>query len=374
MKQKYNKESILKIAKRYNNKKRSYLLVNPLQAKHIPVFPSDSLNMMRTLGNQLYEKYHTINFVIGFAETATAIGAVVAECCGTNCKYIHTTREYLAADEPKIEFLEEHSHAVEQQLVISSFKKYIKETDTILFVDDEISTGKTLLNIISILKSHYPILRQKKIVVASIINRLSEENIQKLTEENVDYECLLKLNNDNYEAIVSDVEVQAPQIVTKENMSYKKIEVTTHLMNPRYGVKISDYIELCNKLAYECIEKVNIQKNSSVLVLGTEECMYPAIVLGKTLESVTTNVRIHSTTRSPIGIKAEDYPIFCGFELPSFYEEQRKTFLYDLDKYDTVIILTDSFERNTKAAPILCNILRKFGNEQIYYIEVKSYV
>ena len=36
----YTAADTLRIAKRYNNPKRSYLLVNPLQAKHIPVSPA----------------------------------------------------------------------------------------------------------------------------------------------------------------------------------------------------------------------------------------------------------------------------------------------------------------------------------------------
>ena len=74
----YTSENMLKIAKRYNNSKRSYLLVNPLQAKHMAVNPEKSLNMMNALGKILSEKYHDTKLVIGFAETATAIGAEVA--------------------------------------------------------------------------------------------------------------------------------------------------------------------------------------------------------------------------------------------------------------------------------------------------------
>ncbi len=370
MEQKYSRDSILKIAKRYNNKKRSYLLVNPLQAKHIPVLPSDSLDMMRTLGNQLYKKYPTINLVIGFAETATAIGAVVAECCGTNCKYIHTTRECLGADEPKIEFLEEHSHAVEQQLTTTFIDKYINETDTIVLVDDELSTGKTLLNIVEVLKQQYPVLNNKKIIVASIINRLSDENTKNLTDANIICEYLLKLDDEDYENVVADIEVESPQVVSEESFAYNKLDIDSHILNPRYGVQMKDYIDCCNKIAYECASKINVTSDSSVLVLGTEECMYPAILLGNALESFTGQIKCHSTTRSPIGIKSDDYPIFCGYKIPSFYEKDRETYIYDLDKYDAVIILTDSFNQNTKAAPILCNILRNLGNENIYYIEV----
>ena len=48
----YTQETTLRIAKRYQNAKRSYLLVNPLQAKHMPVSPSQALPMMEALGSR----------------------------------------------------------------------------------------------------------------------------------------------------------------------------------------------------------------------------------------------------------------------------------------------------------------------------------
>lgn len=75
----YTSNNTLRIAKRFQNSKRPYLLVNPLQAKHIPVRPSQAADMMEALGDLLARKYPQTKLVIGFAETATAIGAVVAE-------------------------------------------------------------------------------------------------------------------------------------------------------------------------------------------------------------------------------------------------------------------------------------------------------
>ena len=74
----YNQEDLLKLAKRYQNAKRSYLLVNPLQAKHLAVSPEKALDMMETLGRQLYQKYPEARLIIGFAETATAVAAAAA--------------------------------------------------------------------------------------------------------------------------------------------------------------------------------------------------------------------------------------------------------------------------------------------------------
>ena len=43
----YSQENMLRIAKRFHNTKRTYLLVDPLQAKHIPVSPTEALEIGR---------------------------------------------------------------------------------------------------------------------------------------------------------------------------------------------------------------------------------------------------------------------------------------------------------------------------------------
>ena len=70
-------------------------------------------------------------------------------------------------------FFEEHSHAIEQKIVADNLDYYFSQTNTIVFVDDEFTTGKTLINMINCLKEHCPSIAGKRIVAASIINRLS---------------------------------------------------------------------------------------------------------------------------------------------------------------------------------------------------------
>lgn len=88
----YSEKELVRIAKRENNKKRNYLVVNPRQGKHIPVSPSEALELFGQLARQVKDLYKEEKLLtIGFAETATAIGARVASCLGTS--YIQTTRE-----------------------------------------------------------------------------------------------------------------------------------------------------------------------------------------------------------------------------------------------------------------------------------------
>ena len=83
----------------------------------------------------------------------------------------------------------------------------------------------------------------------------------------------------------------------------------------------------------------------ALLVLGTEECMYPALTVGSLAEQtgLCATVRCHATTRSPIGICPDSaYPIRNGVLLPSFYGGDRKTYLYDLAAYDAALVVTDA--------------------------------
>ena len=160
----YTAADTLRIAKRYNNPKRSYLLVNPLQAKHIPVSPAAALEMMGALGDQVAAKYPEARLVIGFAETATAIGAAVAARLGPDCLYVHTTREALDGD--WILFREEHSHAAEHRLCADQLADWIDRSPAIVFVDDEFSTGRTLINMVQQLRERYP---QRKLYVVDTL-------------------------------------------------------------------------------------------------------------------------------------------------------------------------------------------------------------
>lgn len=371
----YTNENTLRIAKRFQNPKRSYLLVNPLQAKHIPVQPSAALNMMGTLGDLLARKYPKTKLVIGFAETATAIGAAVASRMGPDCVYVHTTREEFPPAKHWIEFLEEHSHAVEQKLNGDSLVEWLSRTDSVILVDDEISTGKTLMNMVSELKGQYPALSEKTIVAASILNRVSPENEMRMAQAGIQSEYLVKLPQEDYTSRVEKIEIRAADEVEAKALSfqYAKLSCGT-LKDPRLGLPVGDYQRSCMDVAEAFIAQMMhaIRPGSRILTLGTEECMYPALILGDLLEQAEKGccVRCHATTRSPIGICAEkEYPIFSGSKIQSFYANDRTTYIYDMDAYDAVIVVSDTPEKGTEA---LCSLLAAFPLEKdarIFYVQ-----
>lgn len=366
---KYNEEQVVKIAKRYKNSKRKYLLVDPLQAKHIPVSPSKALKLMDDLGKAVRGKYPEAFWVIGFAETATAIASAVAENMA-DCFYVQTTREDIVGEYLKFE--EQHSHAVEQRLCIKNIAEAISDSPQIIFVDDEISTGNTLLNIVNCLRGRHPEISDKKIVIASVIDRVSDENRKKLADNNVDCISLCKIEERDYEDDISNIDAKAPDpqyFGTGIYLSHTTIETDNKILDPRTGLKMSDYKKSLDAFSDEAMVHINVQSGEKILVLGTEECMYPALLLGKKIEAkYNVEVYCHASTRSPIGVSAqEDYPINNGYKINSFYDAGRVNYIYNIKKYDRVFVVTDS-KKDTNAMNSLCAVLKEHGCGEIILI------
>lgn len=376
----YQQKDLVRIAKRENNTKRGYLVVDPLQGKHVPVEPSKALNLFKSLAEKLQGKYEGERLLlIGFAETATAIGAQAAITLGT--KYIQTTREVIP-DVSYLFFSEAHSHATEQKLVKDDIDRVINETDRIVFVEDEVTTGNTIMNIIRIIRREYQ--RKIKFAVASLLNGMTEEYLKIYREEEIELHYLVKTDHSGYSAIAEKYHCDGLSIrAIQEDHTQEKLAVSIqdkiwnelpHIisipgwMNARRFVDAKQYETACKKLAKTVITETVVKQGERVLVIGTEEFMYPALLTGYEIEKMGCVVRCHSTTRSPIAVSTEEeYPLHCRYELRSLYDPDRKTFIYDLESYDRVIVMTDSALVSLKGLETLTYALR-MKNENITVI------
>ena len=367
----YTADDVLRVARRHRNEKRSYLLVNPLQGKHMPVAPGRALAMMKALGEKVAAAHPAARLVIGFAETATAIGAVVANALAPSCLYLQTTREKLAQGEPSIDFLEEHSHAPEQRLALAALEAQLSETDTVVFVDDELSTGRTLANIVEQLQRTLPALGEKKLVAASILNRLTAEDTERLRARGVECIALVKLAPADYETQAAGFMTRAAADcrVPSRRYPYRTIALGAHA-TPRTGVAIRDYGILWQGAGLVLADRIAWAKHESILVLGTEECMLPGLLVGRVLEQKGwENVFFHATTRSPIGISdAAGYPIEAGWQIRSFYDEARATYIYNLRPYHHAVIVSDTECEADEAVESLARALRESGCTDIVYL------
>ena len=375
----YQQKDLVRIAKRENNTKRSYLVVDPLQGKHVPVEPSKALNLFKSLAEKLQGKYEGERLLlIGFAETATAIGAQAAITLGT--KYIQRTREVIP-DARYLFFSEAHSHATEQKLVKDDIDRVINDIDRIVFIEDEVTTGNTIMNIIKIITKEY----QKKIkfAVASLLNGMTEESLKIYQDEKIELHYLVKTDHSGYGAVAEQYRCDGLYICAiPENHTHESADIDVqseknmreHIisipgwMNARRFVDAKQYEAACRKLAETVIAETGVKQGERVLVIGTEEFMYPALLTGQEIEKMGCEVRSHSTTRSPIAVSTEEeYPLHCRYELRSLYDPDRKTFIYDLENYDRVIVMTDSALVSLKGLETLTYALR-MKNENITVI------
>lgn len=330
--------------------------------------------MMRTLGEGLRQEFPGARLVLGFAETATALGAAVASRLGPDCAFLTTTRE--AGEGPGwVRFLEEHSHAAEQKLWGGDLDALLQKTDTVLFVDDEISTGKTLRNMVAQLTRRWPALGEKTLVAASLLNRVTPEQEEALADAGITCRCLVRLPQEDHTAQVADWTVTEAPPAVPQNLSFRQETLPGEgLLDPRKTLRIGAYDSSCQAVAEAMLSHAlgPVETLGKALVLGTEECMYPALILGEKLERLGAEVCCHATTRSPIGLcDAPGYPIRSGWKLPSFYEEERTTYVYNLREYDTVIVVSDTKKTDLRAIQALASVLTC---KQLIYTQGEGYV
>ncbi len=364
---KYTEQELAAVAKRENNKKRTWLVVNRLQGKHVPVSPGKALRMFDSLADLLLEEYQGERLLlIGFAETATAVGAAVAEKLGA--LYIQTTREQIR-DVEYFYFSEQHSHATEQKLVKDDLDQVMERVDRIIFIEDEITTGNTIRNIIELLKKAYP--GCAGFSAASLLNGMAKTYQEEYAKSGIRLHWLLRTCHDSYEERAADCrgdgichgcDSSLPAVVPEE---YR-------ISGCRDARRLTDgtlYKAACRQMGREAVERLQPVRGERILVIGTEEFMYPALVLASMLEEKTGWVRCHSTTRSPILVSSEAwYPLHERYELRSLYDRQRTTFLYDLSAYDRVCMVTDAGEEEKEGLYSLLNALVSCGNERICVI------
>ncbi|MCF4138131.1 phosphoribosyltransferase [Streptomyces sp. Tue 6430] len=149
------------------NPKRAHLLVSHVLGKHVPQSPSVVYGHGLALGRRVAEllgEEAAEAVVLGYAETATGLGHSVADGVGA-APYLHSTRRPVPGVVPAGGFEESHSHAT-SHLLLPEDPALLVGDGPLVLVDDEFSTGNTVLNTIRDLHERYP--RRRYVVVALV--------------------------------------------------------------------------------------------------------------------------------------------------------------------------------------------------------------
>ncbi|MFJ7236232.1 phosphoribosyltransferase [Streptomyces olivaceus] len=153
------------------NPKRAHLLVSNVLGKHVPQSPSvvygHGVALGRRVRDLLGAEEAARAVVLGYAETATGLGHCVADGLGP-AAYLHSTRRPVAGVARAGGFEESHSHAT-SHLLLPRDPELLAGDGPLVLVDDEFSTGNTVLNTVRALHERYP--RERYVVVALVDTR-----------------------------------------------------------------------------------------------------------------------------------------------------------------------------------------------------------
>ena len=372
MTNKFQLNDLLKIAKRENNTKRSYLYVNPIQGKHVPVSPTLSMQLFSGLTSEIESRYSKERLlIIGFAETATAIGSAIAYQAKNVAFYMNTTRENIDGAE-YVFFTESHSHATEQRLVVNGLEEDLEGIDRIVFAEDEVTTGNTIEKIIRILQRKYK-EKNLKFGIISILNSMSDERRQELETEGIACDCLYRIPA-QYHIEEIEEHTYLPLSTKKAGKIHGQIRLLRKggYWNCRQATNVTTIRRLTAQFIDSAVTDLEIGQEERILILGTEEFMFPGMFVGAEIEKrwPEKTVRFHATTRSPIAISGdEDYPLHNRIPLTSLYDDGRNVFIYNFERYDKVLIITDANPFSEDGLNSLVGALEQYGNDDITLIQ-----
>ncbi|MEK5258547.1 MULTISPECIES: phosphoribosyltransferase family protein [Paenibacillus] len=428
------------------NKKRSFLFVSKVLGKHIPVNPYTSLLSGAALAILLYKELvpqagqqmdeligeavrgllnpdyakeayrklmderlafaftEPIKFV-GFAETATALGHSMYRLFDDGTSYIHTTREDIPGLRPIIRFEEEHSHAVDHRCYALDEGAFAGDGPIVL-VDDEITTGKTTLNIIRDIQEHFP---RKQYVIASLLDWRTDSDEQAFA----DLEVELGITITPLSLLKGKIEVQgvpildhaeyAGQAGNPEHAATSMAEVNkdaSGIIDHRFEQEASGfervvhssmstdgytntapYLKYTGRFGLQSIDNSaldaeitrtaerlkQLRSGQRTLVMGTGEFMYIPMRIAAELGP---DVYFQSTTRSPVyPHREEGYGVACGVTYPSPEDSTIRNFIYNVDpgQYDEIFVLMERESDLERMNPML-EALNRLGCDKVHVV------
>lgn len=383
----FKPEQLFCIGKRDNNPERSFLFISKLLGKHISTdpeivkatgyllsslkygFPNKSFVECITAGGVPDYTMRTSDvgvLVIGFCETATALGMSVASSI-KGAYYQTTTREKIVGHKHLLSFEEAHSHASTHSMY--NDRRQLSDFEKIILVDDEITTGNSILHLIA------EIIKQCDVKDFSIMTILDWRG----DEDCFRFESFAQTNNLNievYSIMAGNIQDMNPELMKNDCVNEVKEITTSFNLNifNRISLQLQDLgqvsclkdsgilgistteIESIEKRAAEVAVEILrlIGKKGKYLVLGHGENIYIPSRIASCLKSNGCEILFRTTSRTPIYCDGEiilDAETFTSHgDIYHFYNKR------EAEMFDAVILIADyPFQHK------LCNNLMIFN-------------
>lgn len=347
-----------------DNPKRAHLLVSNVLGKHVPRDPSDvhaaGYGLGRRVRELLGDEQAARSVVLGYAETATGLGHAVADGIAL-APYLHSTRRAVAGVAAAGGFEEEHSHAT-GHLLLPEDPELLTGSGPLVLVDDEFSTGQTVLNTIRDLHARHP---RAHYVVVALVDMRSDADRERLTEFAAGLGARIDLLS------LASGTVRLPEGVLERGQALVRASVTPppapatayeavrvdlgwpaglpdggrHGFTPAHRERL----EAAMPSMAQAVRRALPDDARRVLVLGNEELMYAPLRLAREIQDgVAAEVRFSTTTRSPVlavddpGYAIRSRIVFPAHDDPSDGPGPRYAYNVAGGGFDVVVAVVDS--------------------------------
>lgn len=292
----YSLDLLLDFASR-ENPNRAYLFLSKVLGKYIPCLPSAMRQSYQDLANMITLTGDSL--VLGVAETATGLGAGVAQEINAKCdgKIFYTQTTRYSFDEPlAYRINEKHSHAPQHLIYDIAENVDLTSIQNVILVDDEISTGNTLVQITQCMIDYLPNL--KTVHWVSLVNWMSEINCISLLEDNsnleLSFHSLLSggfnynRNTDKIIEFPKSTAMSLSPAVCRRDIGRMGINVD----------KLKQVVFVNSKNMPFNASDLNIDEQ--YVVVGTSEFTFAPFLFAEMLQKEGYDVLFESTGRSPI--------------------------------------------------------------------------
>ncbi|WP_079250553.1 phosphoribosyltransferase [Streptomyces amritsarensis] len=356
------------------NPKRAHLLVSQVLGKHVPQSPHTVYAAGHGLGTRvralLGDDAAAAAVVLGYAETATGLGHCVADGLGS-APYLHSTRRPVPGVATAGGFEEAHSHAT-SHLLLPENPALLAGDGPLVLVDDEFSTGNTVLNTIRDLHARHP---RSRYVVVALVDMRSPADRDRLTAFAAELGARVDLI-----ALASGTVTLPDGVLARGQELVEEYEQTSAAdaagpggaprpvlrvdLNWPHGLPDGGrhgFTPLHRRRLEAALPDLTARLTAAlgsapgrVLVLGNEELMYVPLRLAKALEETGTadEVRFSTTTRSPVlavddpGYAIRTRLVFPAHDTPADGPGDRYAYNVarpsDAAGFDTVVAVVDS--------------------------------
>ncbi|MFF9620506.1 phosphoribosyltransferase [Streptomyces griseosporeus] len=366
------------------NPKRAHLLVSNILGKHVPQSPSVVYGHGFALGRRVRDLLGPAEadraVVLGYAETATGLGHSVADGLGT-APYLHSTRRPVPGLTPAGGFEESHSHAT-SHLLLPEDPALLAGDGPLVLVDDEFSTGNTVLNTVRDLHARYP---RTRYVVVALVDMRSAADAGRLAEFAREIGARVDLITaasgtvrlpegvlEKGQELVARHEQAQPEApgpvpphthpaaprpaptpphaprVTRVDLHWPRAlpDGGRHGFTPAHRARLERALP---DMAARLAEALPTDARR-VHVLGFEELMYAPLRLARELEQIAagTEVRFSTTTRSPVlavddpGYAIRTRLVFPAHDDPADGPGERYAYNVAGAGFDAVVAVVDS--------------------------------